>query len=250
MAKKGKAQDIAQTAQTAQEMQDNPQANETKETTMNQDTEGVTLPTTKRAAPEVVAVTMEDGRVVEFTGKRAMLKEVIVGEGTAAVRFDFRNGQTITAQVPAQHLLYSAGHGYAQKLGDEVAGAKNDDGTPMNDEDRFLAVEALHQRLQGSDDWNKGGEGGGSVSGAGIVLKAVMEVSGKDLAGAKAFVDAILADAEAKGQKLSRQALYASFRVATSRTGKVIARLEAEKGASKAPAIDSDSLFAEASEAA
>lgn len=210
---------------------------------MNDQVETVSKP--KKAAPEVVAVTMEDGRVVEFTGKRSMLKEIVVGDNSVSVRFDFRNGQSLTAVVPAQHELYAAGHGYAQKLGDEVAGAKDEAGNPISDEDKYLAIEALHNRLNDSNDWNKVAEGGGgSVSGASVVLKAIMEVSGKSLADVKAFIEKKLADAEARGQKLSRQALYASFRNPTSKTGQVIERLEKDKK-QKAPAIDADELMAE-----
>jgi hypothetical protein len=199
----------------------------------------------KKAAPEVTLVEMNDGRKVEFTGKRTMLKEIILSEESVAVRFDFRNGQTLTAKVPAQHELYAAGHGYGQKLGDEVAGAKGEDGQPISDEDKFLAIEALHNRLTESADWNKAAEGsGGSVSGASVVLKAIMEVSGKTLAEVKAFIDKKLAAAEASGQKLTRQALYASFRNPTSKTGVVIARLEADKKV-KAPAADADALMSE-----
>lgn len=193
---------------------------------------------------EVTSVTMEDGRVVDFTGKRTMLKEIICENGVVFVRFDFKNGQTLKAEVPEQHRLYAAGHGYAQKLGDEVAGAKDKDGQPMSDEDKYLAVEALHQRLAGSDDWNKVAEGGGSVSGASVVLKAIMEVSGKTLAEVKEFIEKKLAAAEASGQKLTRQALYASFRNPSSKTGQVIERLERDKAA-KTPAVDADALMSE-----
>ena len=199
----------------------------------------------KKAAPEVIAVTMEDGRIVEFTGKRSMLKEIVVEGSEVFVRFDFKNGQSLKAVVPDQHKLYAAGHGYAQKLGDEVAGAKDEAGNPISDEDKFLAIEALHNRLTNSNDWNKVAEGGGgSVSGASVVLKAIMEVSGKTLAEVKAFIEKKLADAEARGQKLSRQALYASFRNPTSKTGQVIERLEKDKK-QKAPALDADALMDE-----
>lgn len=202
--------------------------------------------TSGKQKPEVEVVQMEDGRRISFSGKRSMLKEILVDHeaGTAAVRFDFRNGQTLTAQVPDQHLFYSAAHGYAQKLGDEVAGMKAEDGTPASDEDKILAIEALHARLAGSQDWNKVAEGGGGVSGASVVLKAIMEVSGKTLDEVKAFIEKKLADAEAGGQKLTRAALYASFRNPASKTGGVIARMESEKK-SKAPAVDADALMDE-----
>lgn len=196
---------------------------------------------------EIFPVTMEDGRVVNFTGKQVVQKEIVLDEasGKVGVRFDFKNGQTLLAEVPPSVLLYAAGHGYAQKLGDEFAGMKDENGQPASVEDKFLAVEALHQRISESGDWNKvAAGGGGSVSGASVVLKAIMEVSGKTLAEVKAFIEKKLADAEARGQKLTRAALYASFRNPTSKTGVVIERLERDKKA-KAAVVDSDELMNE-----
>jgi len=194
---------------------------------------------------EITPVTMEDGRVVEFSGKWQMLKEIVITEGKVGVRFDFKNGQTILAEVPEALLLYAAGHGYAQKLGDEVAGLKDENGAPASNEDKFLAIEALHTRISESGDWNKvAAGGGGSVSGASVVLKALVEASGKTLADIKLYIEKKLAAAEASGQKLTRAALYASFRNPTSEVGKIIERLEKEK-AVKAPAVDSNEALDE-----
>lgn len=216
--------------------------NASSETQETAPVETTAAPTKK--AVEVQTVLMEDGRSVDFSGKRNLLKEIVVENGEVFVRCDFRNGQVLNAKVPPQHLLYSAGHGYAQKLGDEVAGAKDKDGQPISDEDRFLAIETLHNRLVASDDWNKVSEGGGSVSGASIVLKAIMEVSGKSLTEVKEFIEKKLKAAEDSGQKLTRQALYASFRNPASKTGQVIERMEKDK-AVKAPAVDADALMNE-----
>lgn len=195
----------------------------------------------KREPAEVVE--MVDGRSVEFAGKRRMLKENIFSDdGAPGVRFDFRNGQTLTAWVPEQHRAYSAAHGYGQKLGDEVAGAKDEAGNPVSEEDMYLAIEALHDRLVDSADWNKVRTGEGGVGGAAVVLRAVMEVSGKPLTEVKALLDRKLAEYEARGQKLTRAALYASLRNPTSRTGQVIERMEREKRA-KASVVDSDELM-------
>jgi len=201
---------------------------------------------TKRPAPTVETVQMEDGRTVTFTGKARMNKEIIIQDSRAAVRFDFKNGQTLLAGVPEQHMLYAAAHGYSQKLGDDVAGAKDDKGQPISDEDRFLAVEALHNFLSGSMDWNKvrSGTGGDSVSGASIVLKALVEVSGKTLAEVKANIEKRLSANEARwaaggsvGPKPTRRGLYALLRQPDSAIGKVITRLEAEAAAGKTSAV-------------
>jgi len=209
---------------------------------------------TRRAAPEVETVTMQDGRTVEFKGRTRVLKDVIFGTDDngvqrVGVQFDFRNGQTLVAWVPEQHLLYSAGHGYKQRLADDTAGSKDEDGNPISDEDRFLATEALHNYLQGSTDWNRIGERGSSdsVSGAGFVLKALVEVSGKTLEEVKKQIDARLAANEARweaggkvGPKPTRRQLYKIFRQPDSRTGKIIARLEAEAAAKGAPQVLAD----------
>ena len=77
----------------------------------------------KRALPEYNLVKMDDGREVEFAGKRRMLKESIIGEdGTVSVRLDFVNGESRTFVLPDSLLARFAGHGAEQKLGDEVAG--------------------------------------------------------------------------------------------------------------------------------
>jgi hypothetical protein len=209
-----------------------------------QATQAAQDPQAKKPATEVTIVTMEDGRTVAFGGKRSMLKDIITQpDGGIAIRFDFRNGQTLTAPIPTQHLLYAAGFGYAQKLANEVAGLKNDDGTQASDEDKFLAIEALHQRLTDSSDWNRASESSGEgVSGASIVLKALMEVSGKSLAEVKAHIEQKLKDAESRGQKLTRAMLYASLRNPTTRTGQIVERLEREKAA-KAPAVNVDEML-------
>lgn len=199
---------------------------------------------TKKPATEVVTVEMEDGRKVDFAGKRRMIKDLIVEDNQLAVRFDFRNGMTLTAVIPEHHVRYAAAHGYAQKLGDEVAGMKAEDGSPASEEDMLLAIEALHNRLNESADWRRVSSGEESVSGAHVVIKAIAEVSGKTVADVKAFLQRKLDEAKARGEKLSRKALYDSFRRPGSKTAEVISRLEAEKK-TKEPAVNSDDLLNE-----
>jgi len=47
-----------------------------------------------KSKTEYEAVTMSDGRVVNFPGKRRMLKDVVIEGDTPSVRIDFRNGTT------------------------------------------------------------------------------------------------------------------------------------------------------------
>jgi hypothetical protein len=190
---------------------------------------------------EYTTVEMGDGRKVEFAGKRKLSKEVMIDREakTVALRLDFRNGETRTV-VPHEDLVLDLiGHGLSQKIGDEAAGEENVD-------DMVLAIDnAVERHAAGSWSTRKEGEGaGGSFSGASVVIRAIMEATGRDQPTVKAFLDKKLAEAEAKGEKLTRQALYTSFRNPESKTGKIIQRLEAEK-AQKNSKLNADAEVAE-----
>lgn len=211
--------------------------------------EGQTQEVTKKPKTEVEVVKMKDGREVGFPGKRKMLKEtiiddkkvVVVGntvtleEGAVQVRLDFRNGETITFSPPLSLYAKTVGHGTEQKLGDETAGEEKVD-------DMVLSVQDLIGRLQ-SGEWTIARESGG-FSGASVVIKAIMEASGKGLEEVKAFLQGKLDAAKAKNEKLSRKDLYDSFRNPNTKTGKIIERLEREER-SKAAKVDADSALAE-----
>jgi hypothetical protein len=194
-----------------------------------------------KATTEYEAVTMTDGRVVQFPGKRNVDKTVTIDEaaGTFSVRLDFRNGQTRqldSAQLTSATFLRAAGHGVSQKLGDNFAGVKELD-------DMVLATDEMIIQLTG-EGWNVARESGDSMAGASIVIRAVCEATGKDIAFVKAFLQGKLDKAKAAGQKLSRQELYNSFRNPTTKTGAIIKRLEEEK-VSKTSAVAADDLLAE-----
>lgn len=195
----------------------------------------------KPAKKEVVKteVTMTDGRVVTFAGKKKMVKDVLVDHehGHVAVRFDFVNGETRTFKVGPELRLNFAGHGASQKIGDEAAGEEDVD-------DMIVAIDAIMERLH-RGEWSAKREGSGDgFSGASVVIRAIAEVTGKDAAAVKAFLDGKLAQAEAKGEKLSRQELYKSFRNPNSKTGQVILRMEQEKAA-KSNKVNADELLGE-----
>lgn len=145
-------------------------------------TGGTAAPAAPKKEREVEKVKMEDGREVEFVGKRKLLKETIIDGSKVAVRLDFRNGHSRLFQVPDGLLLRSAGHGMEQKLGDETAGEEDVD-------DMVLAVDALIERLAtGSpDSWVTKREGGG-FGGASLLVKALVEVTGKPIEEVKAFL--------------------------------------------------------------
>ena len=203
-------------------------------------TETVATPA-KKPVTVYTKVTMEDGREVSFAGNRKSDKTVLLDDSGKAigVRFDFLSGATrslMFSEVPELTLWYAAGHGIAQKAGDEYSGVKEVD-------DMVLSVEEIFARLR-AGDWAAAREAGDSTAGASIVIKALMEVTGKPIEFIKDFLNKKLEAAKAKGEKLSRQDLYNSFRNPTSKTGVVIKRLEEEKLA-KANKVDAGDLLAE-----
>jgi len=199
---------------------------------------------TSKSKTEYTPVVMTDGRTVQFPGKRKMLKERLIERGAGeevekvGVRFDFRNGNTFSAYIPEAHLYESAAHGYAQMLGDCVAGLRNEDGTPAGEDDMQLEIEGLHERLSAPGaNWNEVSEGGG-FGGASVLMKALMEWSGMAVEQVKEFL---------KGKT---QAEKLALRDKADKPGKtqltikqIVERLEAEKK-SKAAAVDTDALLA------
>lgn len=198
---------------------------------------------------EVTLVKMSDGREVGFAGKRKMVKSTIIDDskivsdnntitlekGAVSVRLDFRNGETRVFTPPVSLVAKSVGHGLEQKLGDETAGE-------AKVEDMVLAVDDLMEQLS-KGEWGVVREAGG-FSGASIVIRAIMEASGKTQDAVKEFLQKKLDDAKTRNEKLSRKDLYDSFRNPNSKTGKIIARMEEEERAKNAK-VDADAALAE-----
>ena len=192
-----------------------------------------------KAATVYTDVTMTDGRVVKFPGNRKTDKTITVSDDSVSVRFDFFNGETRTlssTELSPALMLQALGHGIAQKAGDEYSGVKELD-------DMVLAVAEIFGRLR-AGDWAAAREAGDSTSGASIVIKAIMEVTGKSVEFVKEFLQKKLDAAKAKGEKLSRQELYNGFRSANTPTGVVIKRLEEEKLA-KSTKVNAADMLAE-----
>ena len=196
---------------------------------------------------EYTKVVLTDGREISFPGKRKVQKDTLIDEskivanedgsvtffpGAVSNRFDFLHGGTLTLPVPLNLLARFAGHGGEQKYGDEYATTAD---KPLTSEDMQVAVEDLYAEIiKGS--WGKGrAAGGGGVSGAGVVIQALVEATGKDVATIKAYLQKKIDTTEG----LTRKALYDSFRVAGTKTGIIIARLEAAKVA-KGAKVDAD----------
>lgn len=205
----------------------------------------------KVAKTEYTAVTMTDGRVVQFAGKRKVMKETLVDEskvqvegdvaqfsaGAVSIRMDFRNGETRTMPLPLGLLARFAGHGGEQKFGDELATTAD---KPLSEEDMVIAIDDLAAQIA-AGKWGAGrASGGGGVSGASIVVQAICEATGKDVATVKAYLQKKL-DADSE---LSRRALYDSFRVAGTKTGVIIKRMEEAKLA-KTAKVDADAELAD-----
>ena len=172
---------------------------------------------------EIETVTMADGRVVEFAGKRKLIKtSTINADGQVQVALDFRNGETRLFTVPPTFLTKFAAHGAEQKLGDEIAGLE-DIG------DCVLAIDELIDRLY-NGEWLQRRESGG-MAGTSILLRALVESTGKSPEVLKAFL--------AKKTHAEKLALRDSDRLRG-----IVARLEAEKLAKK-PKVDTEGLFGE-----
>lgn len=147
----------------------------------NEDTKSDTTP-----------VAMTDGRVVEFSAKKKLIKTQLTDAdaGTAGVRLDFANGETRTYSVPAEHLLRAAAHGWSQKLGDALAGLKDEAGNDASIDDCVETIDDLFERIS-SGDWNAKREGSG-MAGMSVLAQAMHEHFGgkKTLAEIKAFLKA------------------------------------------------------------
>lgn len=168
------------------------------------------------------AVKMSDGRTIDFPGKRQLIKSSKDNDGKLEVTLDFRNGETRLFTIPSNMLNAFALHGAEQKLGDEIAGIKDLD-------DAVLAIDELIDRLY-NGEWGVKREASG-IAGTSILMRALMEVTGKTIEQVKAFLTG-----KSHAEKL---ALRANPKVKV-----VVDRMEAEK-ASKAAKVDTDAMLAE-----
>lgn len=193
-------------------------------------------PAATKAKTEYTQVVMEDGRTVAFAGKRRMIKETTIKDSAVTTRFDFVDGSTRAITVDLMDALAPKflGHGIEQKVGDETAGDKEVG-------DMILHVDSILDRLA-KGEWGVERGASDGFSGAGTVVKALVEVTGKTVEWVKAFLEKKLEAGKETG--LTRQKLYAAFKAPGSKTAPVIARIEAEK-ASKDSGIDGDAAIDE-----
>lgn len=169
-------------------------------------------------------VKMDDERLVDFPGKRKLVKNsVFNADGSIQIRLDFVNGETRLFTVPDALLKQFAAHGAEQKLGDEVGG--------LDDvEDMVLVADKLIDRLH-AGEWRAKRASDG-MAGTSLLARALVEVTGKSIVDIKAFLEA-----KTHAEKLT---LRTSPKIAP-----VITRLQAESGGKKAAAVNVAAMEAE-----
>ena len=172
---------------------------------------------------QVETVTMTDGRVVDFAGKRKLLKESSVNaDGKVQVRLDFRNGETRLFTLPDNLMAKFAAHGAEQKLGDEIAG--------LNDvEDCVLAVDELIDRLY-NGEWSVKREANG-MAGTSVLVRALVEHTGKTVEQIKQFLSG-----KSQAEKVALRN--------NPKIKPIVDRIESEKAAKKT-SVDTDALLGE-----
>lgn len=185
----------------------------------------VAAPVGKKAT-QYTTVTMLDGRVVDFAGKRRLNKtSTITPEGALQVRLDFLNGESRLFTIPTGLLQHFALHGAEQKLGDEVSGIADID-------DALEALDTLTERLN-RGEWAVKREPGEAAGGS-VLVQAIVKVSGKSTSEVRTWL-ATKTQAEKLGLRKS------------GRFAPVIAEIEAAKASrsKKTSSVDVASLEAE-----
>lgn len=167
-------------------------------------------------------VTMLNGDVVDFPGKRKLQKTSTVTPDGASVRLDFRNGETRHFTIPASLMTQFAAHGAEQKLGDAIAGLDDLD-------DCVLAIDELMDRLN-AGEWGAQRESNG-LAGTSVLVRALVEQTGKTLEAIKAFLSG-----KTQAEKVALRN--------NPRIRPIVERIEAEK-VSKASTVDTDALLEE-----
>ena len=172
---------------------------------------------------QIETVVMQDGRAVDFAGKRKLLKESIVGDdGSVQIRLDFRNGETRLFTLPGNLVTRFAAHGAEQKLGYEIAGTDDV-------EDCVLAVDNLIDRLY-NGEWSVKRETNG-MAGTSVLMRALVEHTGKTVELIKAFLSG-----KSQAEKVALRN--------NPKIKPIVDRIEAEK-ASRKTNVDTDALLGE-----
>lgn len=171
----------------------------------------------------IEAVTMTDGSVVNFPGKRKMQKTSTIENGVVSVRLDFRNGEFREFEVPEELLLKFAAHGAEQKLGDAIAGLKEMD-------DAVIAIDDLTARLN-KGEWGVTREANG-MAGISVLVRALVEHTGKTVDAIKDFLAG-----KTQGEKLALRN--------NPKIKPIVDRIESEKASKNGSSVDTDALLGE-----
>jgi hypothetical protein len=158
-------------------------------------------------------------RTVEFNAKQKLVKESDAATGT--VNLFFRNGVQETFTIPETLRAQFAVHGAEQKLGDAMAGVEDID-------DGVESIREMITRLN-AGDWNVRREGG-SGAGSSILLRALVEASGKTPEAIREFLSS-----KSQAEKLALRN--------TDALKPIITRLEAEKAKGAKTQVDTASLL-------
>lgn len=178
----------------------------------------------------IKTVTMTDGRIVDFPGKRKLQKESFEGaDGVLKVRLDYVNGETRTFTLGKDMVAKFALHGAEQKLGDEMAGIEDLD-------DAIVAVDDLVDRLN-AGEWTQKRDTSG-MAGASILIRALVEYTGKSVEKIKDYLKPKTA--------ADKQALRTSTRQDAKGVtlAAIVSRMEQEKAA-KAKKVDTSVMLDE-----
>jgi hypothetical protein len=153
---------------------------------MNEQTEGSAVETSTAAATAAkkktvyTAIKMTDGREVQFPGDTKAVTALLRADGSEAeeqsevvgIRFDFRNGETMTATAADAEkwglTTRFVVHGLSQKIRDNYASVKEVD-------DAWEATNQLLMQLT-KGTWSERATG---EAGAGVLLRALVEVTGQ-----------------------------------------------------------------------
>lgn len=178
-----------------------------------------------KVASATTPVKMADGTIVNFAGKRKMIKSSTISpEGEVVIRMDFSNGEYRTYNLVDTLLHRFAAHGAEQKIGDEIAGVEDV-------EDCVTAIDELLVRLE-AGNWNVKRESGATAGGS-ILAKALMELTGKSKDDITKFLSG-----KSHAEKIALRT--------NAKLRPIIDKLEAEKNArgKKKQTVDSDALLA------
>ena len=172
---------------------------------------------------QIETVTMTDGRLTDFAGKRKLLKESSVNaDGKVQVRLDFRNGETRLFTLPDALLNKFAAHGAEQKLGDAMSGL-------ASVEDGVMAVDELIDRLY-NGEWSVKREANG-MAGTSVLVRALVEHTGKTIEQIKQFLSG-----KSQAEKVALRN--------NPKIKPIVERIEAEKASKKAN-VDTDAMLGE-----